>query len=62
MLKLELVFTSLSLSLYSVQEDLVQMAFAGPDLEMDFEGLKDHAVDEELGINVKRNKILSQGM
>lgn len=45
-----------------MQEDLVQMAFAGPDLEMDFEGLKDHAVDEELGINVKRNKILSQGM
>ena len=37
------------------------MAFAGPDLEMDFEGHKDHAVDEELGINEKRNKILSQG-
>ena len=40
----------------------MQMAFAGPDLEQDFEKLKDHAVDEELGINVKRNKILSQGM
>jgi hypothetical protein len=39
----------------------VQIAFAGPDLEGDFEGFKDHAVDEEIGINDKKNKILKDG-
>jgi U3 small nucleolar RNA-associated protein 14 len=42
------------------KEDLVQIAFAGPDLEDDFQGFKDDAINDELGINEKRNKILSQ--
>lgn len=44
------------------QEDLVQMAFAGPDFEKDFEEIKQKAVDEELEIDEKRLQINAQGM
>ena len=44
-----------------LQEDLVQIAFAGPDLEDDFAKMKGAAIDEELGIDEKRNKILQDG-
>jgi hypothetical protein len=43
------------------QEDLVQMAFAGPDYEEDFAGVKRKAVDDELEVDEKKNQILSQG-
>lgn len=43
------------------QEDLVQIAFAGPDLEADFAKMKGTDIDEELGIEQKRNKILNDG-
>jgi hypothetical protein len=39
----------------------VQMAFAGPDLEADFAKMKGADIDEELGIEQKRNKILNDG-
>ena len=39
----------------------MQIAFAGPDLEDDFAKMKGAAIDEELGIDEKRNKILSDG-
>jgi hypothetical protein len=39
----------------------VQMAFAGPDYEADFNQMKDTAIDQELGIDEKRNKILVDG-
>ena len=37
------------------------MAFAGPDLEADFLKMKGTDIDEELGIEQKRNKILNDG-
>ena len=37
------------------------MAFAGPDLEADFAKMKGADIDEELGIEQKRNKILNDG-
>lgn len=37
------------------------MAFAGPDYEEDFNQMKDAAIDQELGIDEKRNKILVDG-
>jgi Utp14 protein len=37
------------------------MAFAGPDYEEDFNKMKDTAIDQELGIDEKRNKILVDG-
>lgn len=37
------------------------MAFAGPDYEQDFNQMKDTAIDQELGIDEKRNKILVDG-
>lgn len=40
------------------QEDLVQLAFAGPDYERDFQTLKKEAVDAELGIDEKKLKII----
>jgi U3 small nucleolar RNA-associated protein 14 len=43
------------------QEDLVQLAFAGPDLEEDFAAYKKQTIDDELGIDEKKNKILSEG-
>lgn len=43
------------------QEDLVQMAFTGPDLEDEFLANKHRSVDDELGIDEKKIKILSQG-
>lgn len=39
----------------------MQMAFAGPDLEADFLKMKGADIDEELGIEQKRNKILNDG-
>lgn len=38
------------------------MAFAGPDLEADFAKMKGADIDEELGIEQKRNKILNDGI
>lgn len=43
------------------QEDLVREAFAGPDLEAEFAAMKREAVDNELDIDLKKQKILSQG-
>eukprot|EP00605_Chrysophyceae_sp_TOSAG23-4_P000545 GSChrysophyteH1.ASY1.ANO1.614.1 assembled CDS len=40
------------------QEDLVNMAFAGPDLEDEFNQFKDKAVNDELGIDEKKKKIV----
>ena len=39
------------------QEDLVQMAFAGPDLKQDFIDEKKRIIDAELGIDEKRREI-----
>lgn len=39
----------------------MQIAFAGPDLEADFAKMKGTDIDEELGIEQKRNKILNDG-
>ncbi len=44
------------------QQDLVNLAFSGPDLEADFESLKEKIIDEELNISEKKRKILSEGM
>ena len=41
------------------QTDLVQMAFAGPELEDEFEALKGEVVDKELGVDDKLKKALS---
>lgn len=41
------------------QTDLVQLAFAGPDFEDDFNRLKRQAIDDELGVDEKKMKILS---
>jgi U3 small nucleolar RNA-associated protein 14 len=43
------------------QQDLVNLAFAGPDYEADFEALKEKIIDEELDISDKKRKILSDG-
>lgn len=43
------------------QADLVQMAFAGPDLEAEFAAFKKQEIDSELGIDEKKMKILSDG-
>jgi U3 small nucleolar RNA-associated protein 14 len=43
------------------QQDLVNLAFAGPDYEADFEALKEKIIDEELNISDKKRKILSDG-
>ena len=43
------------------QEDLVQIAFAGPDYVKDFEDMKQKAVDEELEIDGKIEQINAQG-
>lgn len=48
------------LILQKTQEDLVQMAFAGPDLEEEFKTMKQEGIDAELGIDEKKKKILSQ--
>jgi U3 small nucleolar RNA-associated protein 14 len=44
------------------QQDLVSLAFSGPDYEADFEVLKEKIIDEELNISDKKRKILSEGM
>ena len=53
------------------QEELVKMAFnhpmenemvVGPDFESDFEKVKRAAVDDELGVDEKKQKILSEGL
>ena len=41
------------------QTDLVQMAFAGPELEDEFAALKGEVVDKELGVDDKLKKALS---
>lgn len=41
------------------QADLVQMAFAGPDLEAEFLNYKDQAVKDELGFDDKRKQAIS---
>ncbi len=40
------------------QEDIVQMAFAGPDLEVEFATFKDAKINEELGVDKKKKEIL----
>lgn len=44
------------------QAELVQQAFAGPDLESDFANLKAKAVERELGIADNERKALSTGI
>jgi hypothetical protein len=51
----------LSLSEGQTQADLVQMAFAGPDLEAEFRAFKQAAIDAEHGVDEKKTKILSDG-
>lgn len=43
------------------QEDLVQMAFAGPDYEQEFDAVKRKTVDEEIEADERKQKILAQG-
>ena len=40
------------------QSDLVGMAFAGPDLQADFMNYKNAAIEEELGIDAKKLKVI----
>ena len=40
------------------QEELVEMAFAGPDLQDEFSSIKQKIIDEELGIDAKKAKIV----
>ena len=42
------------------QAELVEAAFVGPDLEADFAALKNKAIDDELGLEEKRGKIVSE--
>ena len=42
------------------QADLVQMAFAGPNLEDEFKSFKEQAISEELGFDGKRKDVLSK--
>jgi U3 small nucleolar RNA-associated protein 14 len=51
----------ISLSEGHTQADLVQMAFAGPDLEAEFHAFKKGEIDTEHGIDEKKTKILSEG-
>jgi U3 small nucleolar RNA-associated protein 14 len=51
----------LSLSDATSQAQLVQTAFAGPDLEAEFKAFKSQEVDNELGLDEKKLKILSDG-
>ena len=39
----------------------MQMAFAGPDYEAEFDKLKSAAIDDEVGIVDKKAKILKDG-
>jgi U3 small nucleolar RNA-associated protein 14 len=43
------------------QADLVQQAFAGPDLEAEFRAYKKHEVDGEYGLDEKKLKVASEG-
>jgi U3 small nucleolar RNA-associated protein 14 len=43
------------------QQELVQMAFAGPDFEADFIAHKQQEIDRELGLDEKKLKILKDG-
>jgi len=43
------------------QVDLVQQAFAGPDLEAEFRAYKKHEVDGEYGLDEKKLKVASEG-
>lgn len=44
------------------QEDLVKEAFAGPDYESEFQAGKQAAVDAELDIDTKKQKIMTAGL
>lgn len=46
--------------LYPNQADLVQIAFAGPDLEAEFLDFKNKSIGDELGFAGKRKDVLSQ--
>lgn len=43
------------------QEELVKLAFAGPDYEADFQQQKDQEISRELGLNDKQTKVLRDG-
>lgn len=43
------------------QEELVKMAFSGPDYEADFQQQKDQEISRELGLNDKQTKVLRDG-
>lgn len=45
----------------STQEELVRMAFAGPDYEKDFQLQKDQEISRELGLNDKKMKVAKDG-
>lgn len=51
----------ISLSEGRTQADLVQMAFAGPDLEAEFRAFKKQEIDAEHGIDEKKMQILKDG-
>lgn len=58
----EIASTSkIPLSAARSQADLVQQAFAGPDLEAEFRAYKKHEVDGEYGLDEKRLKVASEG-
>eukprot|EP01032_Pedospumella_encystans_P020791 gene20791-23615_t len=57
--KKEKPVVKIALSEGHTQADLVQMAFAGPDLEAEFAAFKKSEIDNELGIDEKKMKILS---
>ena len=59
--KKEKAAVKISLSEGQTQADLVQMAFAGPDLEAEFHAYKKGEVDAELGLDDKKMKIISDG-
>eukprot|EP01035_Chromulina_nebulosa_P018098 gene18098-23749_t len=42
------------------QNDLIQLAFAGPDLQEEFEKYKNQSIDDELGFNDQRKQVLSK--
>ena len=46
---------------YNTQLELVSLAFSGPDLEAQFAALKKKAVNDELGVDDRHKKILSEG-
>jgi U3 small nucleolar RNA-associated protein 14 len=43
------------------QEDLVQMAFSGPNFEEEFMQYKDREIDVELGVDSKKMQVLKDG-